>query len=231
MHADADGSIAVIVPVFNEEDVLARHLPSLMDLGADELVFVDGGSTDGTDQLLEAAGVSWLSSSAGRARQMNAGAKICASDILIFIHIDTVISKSDLCAVLEAMRESAMVGGRFNVRLSGSHTAFRIIECMINWRSRWSRISTGDQAMFVRRSVFEHLAGFPDLPLMEDVEFSCQLKSQGRIACLKNTVTTSSRRWEKHGIMRTVWLMWKLRLLYSLGRPADDLAALYRDAR
>jgi len=128
------------------------------------------------------------------------------------------------------MLNPSVVGGRFDVRLSGRHPAFRVIEFFINWRSRLTRISTGDQAMFVRRNVFERLGGFPQWPLMEDVEFSRRLKREGQIACLHRRVLTSSRRWEKHGIVHTVLLMWWLRLRYWLGANPETLKRHYVDA-
>jgi rSAM/selenodomain-associated transferase 2 len=224
-------SIAAIVPVFNEAQQLPEKLTNLKALNTDELIFIDGGSTDGTQQLLEESGVIWLRSARGRASQMNLGAKKCNSDILLFIHIDTELNGSNLSAMKSAMLQPDRVGGRFDVRLSGSHPAYRIIAWLINIRSRWSKISTGDQTMFVRREVFERMGGFADLPLMEDIEFSKRLKRQGNIACLRQTVTTSSRRWQQHGVIRTVLLMWKLRFLYWLGTPVEKLALLYKDTR
>ncbi len=224
-------SIAAIVPVFNEAQLLPEKLSSLRALNSDELIFIDGGSTDGTQQLLEASGVTWFTGVRGRAAQMNVGAGKCKSDIILFIHIDTEIDESNISAIKSVMKQQGLVGGRFDIRLSGHHPAYRMISWFMNIRSRWSKISTGDQALFVRRAVFEQMGGFADLPLMEDVEFSKRLKREGDIACLRETVITSSRRWQQHGIIRTVLLMWKLRFLYWLGTPADKLAAMYRDAR
>jgi len=224
-------SIAVIVPVFNEAHRLQERLQHCIDLQADELIVVDGGSTDATPVILAQSGVTWLTSDAGRAAQMNAGAKACKSEIIIFIHIDTVVSECSLSAVKRAMLQPDSVGGRFDVRLSGHHIAFRLIERMINLRSRFTKISTGDQCQFVSRDVFEAMGGFARMPLLEDVEFSKRLKKIGSIACLRQTVVTSSRRWQQHGIALTVWLMWKIRLLYWLGVSPEKLAELYRDAR
>ncbi len=218
------------MPVRNE----ARRLPILIEQSSAwgvEAVFVDGGSTDGSREMLEHAGVRWIRSEPGRARQMNAGAAILDADVLVFVHADTEVSSSHFEDVRKAMADEDVVGGRFDVRLSGSHPAFRIIEFFINLRSRLTGISTGDQAMFVRREVFERLGGFPDQPLMEDVEFSRRLKREGRIACLRRKVVTSSRRWERHGIARTVLLMWALRLRYWLGADPALLARRYEDAR
>jgi len=203
----------------------------MQSIDADELVVVDGGSCDDSRRLLENSEIRWRQSEPGRATQMNAGSEGCISDILLFIHADTVVNSSDILDVCEAMEDDSYAGGRFDVRLSGNAIAFRIIEWFINVRSRLTGISTGDQCQFVRRSVFEQMGGFPNQPLMEDIEFSRRLKRLGRIACLRATVITSSRRWEQHGIMATVWLMWKLRLLYWLGISADKLSHMYRQAR
>jgi len=227
----AEISIAAIVPVFNEVQLLPEKLVSLKALNVEELVIVDGGSTDGTQQLLEKAGVCWLAGVKGRAAQMNAGAGQCKSDILLFIHIDTEMYEGDMSIIRSVMNQPDMVGGRFDVRLSGRHPACRMISWFINARSRLTKISTGDQALFVRRGIFERMGGFANLPLMEDIEFSTRLKEEGGIACLRQTVTTSSRRWQQHGIVSTILLMWKLRLFYWLGTPADKLAIMYRDAR
>jgi len=219
------------VPLLNESARLSRLLEMLTALNADEVMLVDGGSTDGSDQLLVSSHFRWIKSEPGRALQMNSGAGRCQSDILLFLHADTEMSFDALTHLREAMQNLNIVGGRFDVRLSGTRPAFRMIEWFINTRSRLTRISTGDQCQFVRRTVFESLGGFPEQPLMEDVEFSKRLKRAGRIACLRNKVTTSSRRWEQFGIFRTILLMWKLRLYYQLGVTPDRLAAMYRDAR
>jgi len=223
--------IAVVVPVLDEAAELARRASELLSLNADELVVVDGGSTDGTLQILQQAGIRYVSGKPGRASQMNAGASATKSEVIVFLHIDTFISSSDLLHAKAVMQEPGTVGGRFDIRLTGKHPMFRVIEVLINFRSRLSRISSGDQAMFVRRDVFERMGGFPDQPLMEDIEFSRRLKRQGKVICLKEKAVTSSRRWEKHGLIRTILLMWKLRLLYRLGVPVERLAAMYRPVR
>jgi len=226
-----ESSIAIIVPVFNEERVLPELIANLQQMDANELIVVDGGSTDHTCRLLADSHIRWISSILGRAAQMNAGLQECKSDILLFIHSDTIINSSHLLAVKQAMQDESVVGGRFDVRLSGDWFAFRVIAYFINMRSRLSGISTGDQCQFVRRSVFERMGGFPEQALMEDIEFSKRLKRYGKLACLRQKVGTSSRRWERYGVMRTVWLMWKLRFLYWLGVSPEKLAQAYRQAR
>ncbi len=219
------------MPVLNERALLPALLERLHALPADEVVIVDGGSTDGTCQMLEDSTIRWISCAAGRANQMNAGASVTGADILLFIHSDTEISSSCFEAVQRAMQDAATVAGRFDIRFSGKHPLLRMIAWFINTRSRLTLISTGDQCLFVRRSRFEATGGFPSQPLMEDIEFTKRLKRQGHIACLREQVTTSSRRWEKHGILKTVMLMWRLRLLYFFGVPAGDLASMYRQVR
>jgi len=223
--------VAVIVPVLNEAQGLPSLLHRLQALNADECVFVDGGSTDESCRILAASGVRWLASKRGRALQMNVGCQQTKSDILLFIHGDTEFSSEHMNDLKAVMRDEKTVGGRFDVRLSGAQPAFRVIELMMNLRSRLTKISTGDQAMFVRRDVFERFGGFPELPLMEDVAFSKLLKKQGKVACLRRKIVTSSRRWEQHGIVRTILLMWRLRLLYWLGVAPEKLAKMYREAR
>ncbi len=206
-----------------------RALQCLPDV---RVVFVDGGSDDDTVARIRQAGFECLEHTPGRATQMNAGAALCGdADVLCFLHADTMLTAGHLADIREVMGDPAIVGGRFDLRLSGAPTIFRLIEWLINWRSRLTRISTGDQAMFVRRKVFEQLGGFPEQPLMEDVELSRRLKRVGKIACLPRPVVTSGRRWERQGIGRTILLMWKLRLYYWLGVPAEKLAAMYDHAR
>jgi rSAM/selenodomain-associated transferase 2 len=224
-------SIGVVIPVLNEAAILPACLEQARGLGADAVVLVDGGSRDGSEVLLRASGMRWIRAPGGRAGQMNAGARIVDSEILLFLHADTSISSSHLEAARRAMADPVCVGGRFDIRLEGSRPGLRLIGSLINLRSRLSRVATGDQAIFVRRRVFEDLDGYADIPLMEDVEFGHRLRRCGRIACLRDKIGTSGRRWERHGVLRTVLLMWWLRLRYWLGTDPAVLAALYRDAR
>jgi len=221
----------MVMPLLNEAVALEAGLKSFKALSVNEWICCDGGSTDATLELLQDRGISICQSGKGRALQMNAGAKHCQSDILLFIHADTELCEEHIQSIKELMQDDAVVGGHFDVRLSGPHWAFRIIEWFMNHRSCLTGISTGDQCLFVRREVFEAMGGFPEQALMEDVEFSKRLKRHGKVACLHQKVTTSSRRWEKHGIVKTIWLMWKLRFLYWLGTSPEKLSRMYRNVR
>jgi len=223
-------SHAVIIPVLNE----ASQLPALFELllplqrAGCEIIFSDGGSTDGSTNLAEMAGFTVVKSERGRALQMNVGAAQASADTLLFLHADTHLPQGALRHIDVALRQSKYCWGRFDVCIAGNPFMLRIVSHMINLRSRVSGIATGDQAIFVRRSVFEHLGGFPVQPLMEDVELSKRLLGISRPACLKQCVTTSGRRWEARGIWHTIFLMWRLRWAYWRGTNADELARLYR---
>src|SRR6185295_5151866 len=165
----------------------------------------------------------------GRARQMNDGAAAARGDVLLFLHADTLPPPGYPDAVARALRDPAVVGGRFDVHLDADGAAYRVIEWLISLRSRLTRIATGDQAIFVRREVFERLGGYPPLPLLEDVALSHALKRAGRVACLRDTVRTSARRWQRDGVARTVLLMWTLRFAYWIGVSPARLASAYAD--
>lgn len=222
-------SIAIVVPVLNEERELDSAIKHLQTVNADELVFIDGGSVDSSTNILEQNKVIWYASKPGRAKQMNLGASKVTSDIILFLHTDTLLCSSYLQKIRASMQDSKVIAGRFDIILSGSHLMFRLVELFVNWRSRLTRISSGDQAMFIRRDIFESLGGFPDQVLMEDIEMSKRLKVLGKITCLHEQVVTSSRRWEKHGIFRTILLMWRLRFQYWLGADPANLKQQYVD--
>jgi rSAM/selenodomain-associated transferase 2 len=224
-------SIGIVVPLLNESRALPSLLAELAGVGADKVLFVDGGSDDGTRELLQRSGVNWMASEPGRAVQMNAGADHVHCDVLLFLHADTLMTAAHVDDVRRCMADPACVGGRFDVRLTGRHPLLPLVARMMNLRSRLTRISTGDQAMFVRRKQFDALGGFPPQPLMEDIELSRRLKRRGRICCLGRIVTTSGRRWQQHGLWSTIALMWMLRLRYWLGADVARLAARYRQVR
>lgn len=222
-------NISVLIPTLNEANILPAQLLMFEVLAKQaEVVFCDGGSKDGSLEMLQASSFHCVQSQAGRAKQMNTAAQYATADVLLFAHVDSQLSTHHLQAIERAMSDKSVVGGRFDVRLSGKHPMFRVIERMINLRSRWSKISTGDQCQFVRRDVFENMGGFPQQDLMEDIEFSKRLKHLGKVACLREVVETSSRRWEKHGVFKTIGLMWRLRFLYWRGVSTERLAKMYR---
>ncbi|GJL61071.1 MAG: glycosyl transferase [Nitrospirales bacterium] len=230
--------IAVIIPVLNEQKVLPDLLLGLLPLGFEEIIVVDGGSRDGTmdvaRKMLESTSGSRyriISSSCGRASQMNAGAALANSDILVFLHADTQLPDNARQLVAGTMADPQCVGGRFDVRFPQDTGYAWMVSRLMNLRSRWSGISTGDQTIFVRRSVFEKLGGFANIPLMEDIEFSRRLKRVGTIASLRARVITSFRRWEQHGPLRTIVRMWTLRAWYWLGWDPRRLQQYYDTVR
>ncbi len=229
-------SLAIIVPILQESEQISRRLNAFQQLPCDELCFVDGGSDDGSVELLRQAGMSVLQTRPGRAWQMNAGAGATKSELLLFLHVDTAIGAESVQRMRKAMSDPRYIGGRFDLRLDDPAPIFRLIETMINLRSRLTGIATGDQAIFVRRDVFHACGAFPTMPLMEDIAFSRELKRHARkegkrLLLLRDTVTTSARRWRRHGVLRTILLMWYLRLAFYLGAPPERLARLYRNAR
>jgi rSAM/selenodomain-associated transferase 2 len=220
--------LSVIVPTRNEAGTVTALLLALQPWRdpSCEVIVVDGGSQDATVDHARPLADRVLESAPGRARQMNAGARAARGSELWFLHAD---SRVPVDAVPELRTALARAGwGRFDVRLSGGHPLFRLIEQAMNLRSRWSGIATGDQGLFVRRDWFERVGGFPEIELMEDVALSRRLKRLGRPTCLCTPLGTSSRRWERDGILRTVVLMWSLRLRYALGASPAGLARRYR---
>lgn len=229
--------LAVIVPVLNEEAAIGATLARLAPLrerGA-VVIVVDGGSTDRTVALARSAADDVLSTARGRAQQMNAGARRALArrevDTLLFQHADTRLPDDADRAIASACRGRPRAWGRFDVRIEGRSPWLRVVAASMNLRSRLTGICTGDQCMFVTRALFDALGGFAPLPLMEDVEFSRRARRLARPIALRERVVTSGRRWERDGVLRTVLLMWRLRLAYALGADPARLAAVYRDAR
>ncbi|MDF0752343.1 TIGR04283 family arsenosugar biosynthesis glycosyltransferase [Marinobacter sp. 71-i] len=221
--------LSCIVPVWREAATIGAtlaHLQPLRDSGH-EVIVVDGGSDDGTARLAAGHCDRVMQSGRGRAVQMNAGAQVAKGDILLFLHVDTRLPGSALAA-LDRFRVSRKAWGRFNVRLSGRRPMFRVVAWFMNQRSRLTGIATGDQALFVRRPVFEALRGFEEIPLMEDVELSSRLRLVSRPFCVSDPVVTDSRRWERHGTWHTILFMWRLRWRYWRGDSPETLASLYQ---
>jgi rSAM/selenodomain-associated transferase 2 len=226
-----DGArLSVVIPTLNEAAMIGQLLGDLSGIRAQghEIILADGGSDDGTLDLASPWVDSVVRAARGRATQMNAGAAAAAGDILWFLHADTRVPADAPQQVLKACRDGR-VWGRFDVRLSGSNPLLRVVETSMNLRSRVTGMATGDQGIFVIRDVFESVEGFPDIPLMEDLALSKALRRRGPPACIgRPRLQTSSRRWEHGGILRTVLLMWRLRLAYTLGAAPGVLAKRYR---
>jgi rSAM/selenodomain-associated transferase 2 len=221
--------LSVIIPVYNEADYIGATLAALQPLrrAGHEVLLVDGGSDDATLRIALPLVDRLVFSARGRARQMNAGAGVARGEVLLFLHADTRLPPDAGRLVENCLNASQREWGRFDVRLSGGHCLLRVVETLMNWRSRLSGIATGDQAMFVKREVFRNVGGFPDIPLMEDIALSRRLKRRGPPVCVPQRVLTSSRRWERHGMVRTILTMWLLRLAYAVGISPARLARLY----
>lgn len=223
--------LSIIVPALNEALVIGDTLKALQPLRARgvEIIFVDGGSSDGSVEIARPFSDQSLFARAGRARQMNAGARAASGAALLFLHADSSLPEDADRLIAEALEKN--VWGRFDVRLSGLDRLFRVIETLMNWRSRWTGIATGDQGIFVNRNVFLACGGYPEIELMEDIELSKRLKRAGQPACLRQKILSSSRRWERKGILRTVVGMWFLRLAYFFGASPRRLARIYERQR
>ena len=224
--------ISIIIPTLNESAVIADSLLALQSLRKKgvELIVVDGGSSDNTQHLVKPWVDVLLASAPGRARQMNKGAEQAQGHLLLFLHADCRLP-NDAYQLLAEYIEDDSVWGRFDVRLEGDQIAFRVIETLMNWRSRLSGIMTGDQAIFVSNSLFKKVGSYPDIPLMEDIALSKKLNKEQVARCFKSRVLSSSRRWQQNGVLRTVLLMWGLRLAYFFHCDPSILAKKYRHKR
>lgn len=222
-------SLSIIVPVLDEADGIADALHALKsqkDSGA-EIIVVDGGSRDATVALATPLADRVITAARGRALQMNAGAAIASGRVLLFLHADTRLPDNAVQQVMAGLARTGRLWGRFDVRIAGRHPLLPVVAVMMNLRSRLTGVATGDQAIFVQQTLFATIGGFPAIPLMEDVALSSLLRRRGPPLCLKARAVTSGRRWEKHGVMRTIVLMWRLRFAYWLGAAPAVLARTY----
>lgn len=221
-------ALCIVVPVLDEAQTLASRLRALQRFRQRgvRLVVVDGGSQDDTLAIARAHADLALLAPRGRASQMNAGAAACPADILMFLHADTELP-DDADVMVHQAASGSFDWGRFDVRIDSRRPLLRLVAAMMNRRSRWTGIATGDQVLFVRYELFLHVGGFPELPLMEDIALSRLLKRHGPPACISERVTTSARRWESQGVWRTIILMWRLRAAYFLGADPAQLARRY----
>ena len=220
--------LSIIMPVLNEAAGIRSQLDALQimrDQGA-ALIVVDGGSHDDTPEQARSLADQVIDSPRGRAVQMNAGAHHGSSEVVLFLHADTRLPPLAFELIRTAIDGGAL-WGHFDVCIDSHHPLLRIVERLMNWRSRLTGIATGDQAIFVRRAVFDQVGTYPELSLMEDIALTAKLRRLAAPACLKERVVTSGRRWERHGIVRTIWLMCRLRAEYFFGADPDKLAVRY----
>ncbi len=222
-------SLSIIIPALDEAEHIVATLDSLQPLRRRgvEIIVADGGSRDNTANLARERADQVLTVPAGRARQMNAGAAAALGEILCFVHADSRMPEGADGLIVDGLSRSRRSWGRFDVSIAGTHPMLRVIAQLMNWRSRLTGIATGDQGLFLTRSLFEAAGRFPEIALMEDIALTRQLKRYSPPLCIAHRLTTSGRRWEKHGVWRTMLLMWRLRLAYFFGADPDRLARQY----
>ena len=232
IHLCADLKLSVIVPMLNEEAAIAATLDALR-VGAPtaEIIVVDGGSTDRSVEIARSQCDKFLRGPRGRARQMNAGWLQASGDALVFVHADTAVPFTFARDIELALADRRVVGGRFDVAFDIRSRALDLVAMMINLRSRVARSATGDQAIFVRREIFERLGGYADIELCEDVDLARRMRRAGRVACLRSRVVTSSRRWLREGTIRTIVKMWIIKSLFLAGVSPSWLKHRYTDTR
>ena len=222
--------ISVIIPIFNEAKILDQSLSRLTpQLQGHELIIVDGGSTDGTPLIAKRYG-QVISAERGRARQSNAGAAVAKGNVLLFLHADVWLDAGAIEGVETAI-SAGYVGGAFKQRIEGDHPLYRLIERAANFRAKRLRILYGDGGIFVSRTYFDQIGGFPDIPIMEEVRFSRQLRRHGKVTLIEPRIHISARRWQRNGILRTTLTNWLITLLYLLRVSPTYLAKLYRHIR
>jgi rSAM/selenodomain-associated transferase 2/rSAM/selenodomain-associated transferase 1 len=228
--------ISIIIPLLNEKDIIPDLLVYLTEIKDQEceIILVDGGSIDGSINLLQESNYPFTQSVKGRAAQMNHGAALAKGELFIFLHADTVLSKNALQLIQEISKTKKEAWGRFDISITSYQTSsftsrllLSVIAFFINWRSRLTSIATGDQAIFITRQLFTSVGGFPSQPLMEDIEISKRLRKITAPICLTEKAITSGRRWHKQGVLRTVLLMWRLRWQYWRGHSIEKIAASY----
>jgi rSAM/selenodomain-associated transferase 2 len=227
--------ISVIIPTLDEEESITRAIRSCREAGPCEIVVVDGGSRDRTVEIARGKADTVIAAPRGRASQMNAGAAIARGEVLLFLHADTHLPRGSVPAVLGALQSPGVIGGAFRVRLAASAGAGRYVRAalgvtgrMIGARASVARAFTGDQAIFARAEAFRAVGGYPEIPLMEDVELSRRIRRAGKTVLLPLRVETSGRRWEAWGPLRTVLFMWRIRTGYLLGWTPSRCAEAYR---
>ena len=223
--------ISVIIPTLNEEENIAGCLGNTQGALNVERIVVDGGSRDRTVEIARSCGAKVLTSSTGRARQMNAGAVVASGDLFLFLHADTLLPEGFDDCVRQVLAQPGVAAGAFEFRLDATSRGLRIIEQVANWRSRRLQLPYGDQAIFIRSELFCEIGGFPDLPIMEDFEFIRRLKRKGRILTLPRPAITSARRWSMQGLWKTTLINELVLVAYYLGIPASRIHRFARGNR
>ncbi|MBI3582933.1 MAG: TIGR04283 family arsenosugar biosynthesis glycosyltransferase [Nitrospinae bacterium] len=229
--------LSIIIPTLNEESLIEKNLSFIKkELSAIsyqlsvEIIVADGGSRDKTVEIARRFADRVCISDKGRGKQMNAGARISAGDWLLFLHADSVISEQGIRGMLEIINsEFSIIGGAFRLKIDSKKTFYKILSSFANMRSRILGIAYGDQGIFVRKNIFYMIGGYPDIPIMEDVEFVKRLKENGKFIILNECVTTSSRRWDREGILYTTIRNWILISLYLIGVSPNRLKGWYRE--
>ena len=217
--------ISVIIPVLNEAKNIAATIATTKNA---EVIVVDGGSQDNTVQVAKELGVKvLLSNTASRTQQMNAGAQTATGEILLFLHADTRLPIQFDTMVYRAMAKN-VVAGAFALRIDNALWRLRLVEMGVNMRSRIFALPYGDQAIFLKAKLFHELGGFASLPIMEDFELICRLRRRGRIAIISTPVITSKRRWQKLGIMQTIFINQVAIIAYLLSVSPQKIADWYR---
>ena len=222
-------AISIVIPTLDEAPALERNLPGLVARGS-EVIVSDGGSRDRTRDVAESCGARFVDGARGRGPQLNRGARAASGDGLLFLHADTFLPQGAVAAVAHALATGS-VGGGFEIRFASSRPVYRVGSRIVNLRTRWLRSPLGDQAQFASRAAFEELGGYPEWPILEDLEFIRKLKRLGRVTILAPAVATSARRFEEEGIARTLLRNWLIFALYYAGVSPRHLARWYRDVR
>ena len=225
--------LSIIIPALNESGNIVAALTPLQSMRARgvEVILVDGGSNDQTTQLAAPLVDRVVTASRGRALQMNAGAAAAAGHILLFLHADSGLPSDADQLILDGLQSGASAWGRFDVSIEGRHFFLPVVAWFMNRRSRLTGLATGDQGLFMTAVAFSQVGGFAKIPLMEDVAMCAALRESGPPLCLRQKIITSGRRWEKHGVWRTILLMWRLRLAYFFGADPAELHRTYYGAK
>lgn len=221
-------TISIIIPVLNEAATIAQTLATAQQTSPAEIIVVDGGSQDDTVAIAQSLGAKVITTAPGRAQQMNAGAKAATGEVWLFLHGDTLLPPDFATYIRQTFTSPGVIAGAFTLSINSTLPGIRLIERLVNWRSRYWKMPYGDQAIFLRAKTFQQIGGFADLPIMEDFELIQRLKKKGAIAIVPASVITSGRRWERLGVFRTTLINQFLIWAYFLGVPCDRLARWYR---